>query len=349
MHIQARRVFRLSGTIALTLACAYALQLPLPFIAPLFALLLSATPGPPMGWKALLKLVLVVLLTLGVGLLLVPLLTNYPVSAILVVAIGLYFSFHLTVNKGQALVGAFLTIGFTLISVAGTASFALATTVVQSLVLGIILAILCQWVVYPWFPEEPAPVGAAAPRPVPEEQSNWIALRGMLIVLPVYLLALTNPAMYMAIIMKAVSLGQQSSLVTARSAGRELLGSTFLGGCFATLFWALLGLFPNLWMFSLWMLLLGIYFASKIYRLIATRFPASFWINVVMTLLILLGPAVEDSANGKDVYAAFFVRMGLFVAVTLYAWLAVYTLEYLRTRRISKPSQSLTATESTPC
>lgn len=349
MHIQARRVFRLSGTIALTLACAYALQLPLPFIAPLFALLLSATPGPPMGWKALLRLVLVVLLTLGIGLLLVPLLSYYPVSAILMVALGLYFSFHLTVNKGQALIGAFLTIGFTLISVAGTASFALATTVIQSLVLGIILAILCQWVVYPWFPEEPVPPGPAAAKPVPGEQSNWIALRGMLIVLPVYLLALTNPAMYMAIIMKSVSLGQQSSLVTARSAGRELLGSTFLGGFFAILFWALLGLSPNLWMFFLWMLLLGVYFAGKIYRLIATRFPASFWINVVMTLLILLGPAVEDSDNGKDVYAAFFVRMGLFLAVTLYAWLAVYTLEYLRTHRFKQPSQSLTDTESTLC
>jgi hypothetical protein len=344
MQLQARRVFRLSGTIALTLACAYALQLPLPFIAPLFALLLTAKPGPPMGWKALLRLVLVVLLTLGIGLLLVPLLTYYPVSAILIVGLGLYFSFHLTVNKGQTLVGAFLTIGFTLISVAGTASFAFATTVIQSLVLGIILAILCQWVVYPWFPEEPAPAEAAATRPVPGEQSSWIALRGMLIVLPVYLLALTNPAMYMAIIMKSVSLGQQSSLVTARSAGRELLGSTFLGGCFAILFWMLLGLSPNLWMFFLWMLLLGIYFAGKIYRLIATRYPASFWTNVVMTLLILLGPAVEDSANGKDVYAAFFVRMGLFVAVTLYAWLAVYLLELLRLRRLK-----LAATESTLC
>ena len=54
-----------------------------------------------------------------------------------------------------------------------------------------------------------------------------------------------------------------------------------------------------------------------------------------MTMLILLGPAVEDSANGKDVYAAFFVRMCLFVAVTLYAWLAVYLLEYLRAHRLS--------------
>jgi hypothetical protein len=97
------------------------------------------------------------------------------------------------------------------------------------------------------------------------------------------------------------------------------------------------------------MLLLGVYFSAKIYRLAATRFPPSFWLNVAITLLILLGPAVEDSDNGKDVYTAFLVRMGLFVAVTLYAWLAVYLLEHLRARHLTRPSQSLTDTESTPC
>ena len=50
-------------------------------------------------------------------------------------------------------------------------------------------------------------------------------------------------------------------------------------------------------------------------------------------MLILVGPAVGDSANGKDVYAAFFVRMGLFIGVTIYAWLALVFLEWLRTRK----------------
>jgi len=85
------------------------------------------------------------------------------------------------------------------------------------------------------------------------------------------------------------------------------------------------------------MLLFGIYFSSKIYQLISSRYPASFWLNVVMTLLIVLGPAVEDSAGGKDVYAAFWGRMGLYVAVTLYAWAAVYLLEHLKARQKQPP------------
>lgn len=348
MHIQARRVFRLSSTMALALFFAYASQLPLPFLAPLFALLLTVTPAPPMGWKKLFGLLLVTLLTLGVGLFLIPMLAQYPLSGLCLVAVGLYFSTYVTVNMGKALVGTFLTVGFTLISAAGLLSFSLATMVIQSLVLGIALAVVCHMLVYPWFPEDPAAgPSPAAPATTPE-QSNWIALRSTLIVLPAYLLALTNPSMYLAIIMKAVSLGQQSSFVNARNAGRELLGSTFLGGCFAALFWVMLGLLTNLWMFFWLMLLFGVYFSSKIYQLSPSRYSTSFWLNVAMTMLILLGPAVEDSANGKDVYAAFFVRMGLFVAVTLYAWFALYLLEYLRTGHLNRPSSTREGTDPPP-
>lgn len=349
MHIQARRIFRLGTTVALALAAAYALQLPLPFMAPLFAFMLTAPPKPPMGLKGLFSLVRVVLLSLGVGLMLIPLLQTYPVSAVLLVTLGLYLSSYMTVHMGKALLGTFLTMGFTLISAAGMVDFALATTLIQSLVIGITVAIVCQWLVYPWFPEDSAP-GAQPPAPgASVENSNWIALRGTLIVLPVYLLALTDPLAYLAIIMKTVSLGQQSSMVNARNAGRELLGSTFLAGCFAIVFWMMLGVLTNLWMFFLLMLLFGVYFASKIYQLIKSRYSASYWLNVGMTMLILLGPAVEDSDSGKDVYTAFLVRMGLFLAVTLYAWLAVYGLDYLRNRRINRVSLRLKDTGSTTC
>ena len=100
MHIQARRIFRLSATVALALAAAYALKLPLPFLAPLFALMLTAPPKPPAGLKGLFGLVVVVVLALGVGLILTPLLLKYPFVAILLVVLGLYLSFYVTVHMG---------------------------------------------------------------------------------------------------------------------------------------------------------------------------------------------------------------------------------------------------------
>jgi MFS family permease len=317
---------------ALSLAIAYGMALPLPFIAPVLALFLSVTPAPPMGVKGLFRLVLVMFLTLGIGLLLIPALIYYPVAGIILVGVGLYFSSYLSLSLGKGLMGTLLTLGFTIIPAAGVYDFGLAVAVIQALVIGMALAVVCLWVVYPLFPEEP---GTLPPKPVHESptNANWRALRIALIVLPPFIFALTNPSMYLKLIMKSVLLGQQGSVVNARDAGRELLGSTFMAGIFAILFWFLLKLSPTLWMFFLWTLFFGVYFVAKLFGLIRSRYPASYWSNVAVTMLILLGSAVQDSVEGDDVYSAFATRMSLFVAVTFYAWGAVFALERWRQRR----------------
>jgi hypothetical protein len=338
LPLQARRIFRLAFVVAVSLLIAYSISSPLPFIAPIFALMLALKPAPPLALKKLVGLLLVLILTLGIGLLLIPLLQHYKFTAILVVALGIYASFYLTINKGQALVGLFLTVGFTLISIAGTVNFALATTLIHALAAGITIAVISQWLVYPFFPEDS--ISDTPPPEADATECNWIALRGTLVTLPIYLLVLINPAVYMPIMMKGVALAQQSSEMDTRAAGEELLGSTFLGGCLAILFWMLLGTFVHLWMYFLFMLLFMIYFSSKIYQLLPGKYPASYWVNVAVTMLILLGLSVNDANTGKDVYQAFFIRLSLFVVVTLYAVAAVHIIEYLRNRYFHGRSDS---------
>jgi hypothetical protein len=338
MPVKARRVFRVALVVALSLALAYGMAVPLPFIAPILAFSLSAAPAPPMGLKGLLGLILVMCLTLGIGLLLIPLLTYYPVSGVLLVGVGLYFATYLSVSQGKGMVGTLLTVGLTMIPAAGVYDFAAALSVIEGLVSGMALAVLCLWVVYPLFPEESGAV--ARPEHESPEHANWIALRVALVVLPPFLIALTNPSAYLKVIMKSVLLGQQSSVVDTRNAGRELLGSTFLAGGFAILFWFALKISPDLWMFFLWTLLFCAYFAAKLFGLLSSRYSPSFWQNVFVTMLILLGSAVQDSASGDDVYTAFAVRMGLFIVVTVYAWAAVYTLDTWRNRRVNRGGQS---------
>ena len=328
-----RRALRFALASALSLAAAYALAFPFPFLAPLFVVLLAAMPGPPPGPKALLALVLVVIVSLTVGVLLIPLLRYYPMTAILVVAAGLYLSMYLTLIRGQRLLGTFLTIGFTLISVAGSLAYALATTMIIALVLGIVTAVVSQWLVYPLFPDPPTTPLPDAEASRTEATSNWLALRAALIVLPAYLLALTNPQQYLMTIMKSVSLGQQASVVEARHAGRELLGSTFAGGALAVLFWWVLSMRPDLWMYFLWMLAASLFVGCKLFGVLRTRLAPSFWTNAIVTMVILLGPAMEDSASGRDAAAAFAIRFSTFIGVTLYAWLAIAALEGWRERR----------------
>ncbi len=331
MDIGARRVFRLSLTVALSLAGGYALAMDVPFFAPLFAVMLGAAPKPPMGLKGLFGLAVFLSLTLGIGLLVAPLLAHYPASGLSLVAAGLFFSNYLALNLGKGPVGTLLAAGFTLISSAGVASFELAKSLIEGMIMGAGLAMLCQWVVYPLFPEDQLP--AAAPPPSPPSRSGWLALRATLIVYPAFLLGLANPGAYLPIVLKALTLGQQDSVTDARHAGRELLGSTLMGGVMAMVFWYALSAAPNLWMFSIWMLLFGIMISARLYGVFPSRYPPSFWLNVLVTMIILLGPAVADSATGKDVYTAFAVRMGLFIMVTVYAAAAVILLEALRERR----------------
>lgn len=341
LPIQARRIFRLALTMSLTLAVAYGLAFDLPYIAVIFALMFTVKPAPPMGYKSLFGLVIVLAITTGSGLLLIPILNSYPVTALMLIALGLFFANYLTVEKGKVAVGSLLTMGLTLISAAGYGSFAMGRTVVVSLLLSAVLAVLCQRFAYLLFPELPQPkVKKAKPAYVSATDSNWIAIRATLIVFPAYLIALINPVVYLPVIMKSVSLGQQVSLTDARHAGKELLGSTFLAGVFSVFFWYALKLHPNLWMFSLWMLAFGIYFACKLYGFLPSRYSGAFWSNVVITMLIMVGPAVQDTASGKDVYKAFAVRISLFIAVTLYAWATLRLFEWLRdlTR---KPEYSL--------
>jgi hypothetical protein len=331
MPIAARRVFRLSLTLALALAVAYGTAQPLPFIAPLFAFMLGAVPKPPMGPKGLLGLLLVLCLMLGSGLLVLPAIIHYPLTGLLLVLTGLFFANYATLNLRKGPVGALLTVGLTLITAMGTLGYGIALLLIQALCINIAVAVLCQWIVYPLFPEQgPPPPAPPAPEPL---QSSWLALRATLIVFPGYLLLLTNPSAYAPIIMKSVALGQQATETDARVAGRELLGSTALAGVLAILMWFGLKLAPNLWMFFLWTLLFSIFLIAKLYGVLPSRYTPTFWQNVLITVFILIGPAVGDTESGKDPYRASAVRLGLFFGVTVYAWFMLVFLEWLRARQ----------------
>jgi hypothetical protein len=334
MHIGARRVFRVSITTSLSLAAGYAMALDMPFLAPLFGFMLTIAPRPPMGPKALLGLLLVLAIMLSSGLILTPILHHYAATGLLLVLMSLFLANYITLNLGKAAVGGLLTMGVTLIAMMGQISFTTAVTVTQGLMIAIAISVLCQWIVYPLLPEDDvSPPAAKKPQSL---QSSWLAARATMTVFPVFLLGLTDPSFYAATIMKSVALGQQTSETDARHAGWELLGSTFMAGLLAILFWFCLKLTPNLWMFTLWTLAFTTWMAAKLYGIFPSRFSPSFWKNVAVTTMILVGPAVADSANGKDPYKAFAVRMALFICVTLYAWLALVFLEWLRERKLKK-------------
>lgn len=342
-----QRALRVGVGTAFCVAISFGLDLPIPMIAPVLGVLLLTSMNRPLSFKSGLGLMLMALLATAIGLLLSPLLRYYPLSGVLLIGLCLYFAFRHGLRGGNNLLSTFLIIGLTMISAAGTVDFALAALVIEALGKGLLVAVLVLGGCHLLFPEpSAAPAPPAAPV-LPELQASRMALRASLVVMPAFLLALTDPLGYMPIILKSVSLGRQTCVTAAHGAARELLGSTLLGGALAILFWCALSLFVSLWMFFLWMLLFGLAAARKLYRLSPTRHPPSFWLNTLVTLIILLGQSVQDSAAGKDVYTAFAVRMGLFIGVTLYACLMLRLLES-RTRGQPGPGLGHEASTAVP-
>lgn len=328
-----RRLLRLATGTTLALAASFGLALPVPFIAPMLTLFLLAMRNQALPPVAALALPALITLTTSASLLLIPLLQHAALAGVLLVGLCLSACFAFQLRGGNALLSTFLVIGLTMITAAGTTSFSLSMTVIEALAKGLLLATLTTLLSHWLFPEPAGLSEPPPPAPTPEAEHGWIALRATLVVMPAYLLALIDPSRFMPLIMQAVNLGQQTCASDARQAGWELLGSTLLAGLLAIMFWSLLSIFPHLWMFALWMLLFILLVGRKLYALSRTRLSPKFWLNSLSTLILLLGQSVQDSANGKDVYGAFAIRMGLFIAVALYATLMVQLFDNQRRKR----------------
>ena len=248
-------------------------------------------------------------------------------------AIILYAVFYKGLRTGNP-VTMVLVMAFALIPVAGVADQAVVGWLSVTIAVGVLTGGLVKSLSYALFPDTPSPVRKQpAARSVSHEAAAWIALRATAIVMPVFVLALTNPSLYLAAIMKTVTLGQQAGETTARSAGKELVGSTLMGALVGACVWLGLSLLPNLWMLALWLMAAALWCGSAMFGARRSGFRPSFWSNALITALILLGPAIEDSANGKSVLQASAVRTSLFVAVAAYAWATVWALERWRESR----------------
>jgi hypothetical protein len=328
-----KAVLRLAIGLGLAVLIAYGLALPAPFVVCVLTVLLLCKPGPPVPFVKGVVLGFVVAALLVAGVLLVPILEHYAVTGLVVTGALLYSVFFAGVRSASPLT-VILVIAITVIPVAGVADQALATALSVVFGVGLGTGAVVSGVSHAFFPDAPAPASiAVAPATISPETASRAALQATLVVMPVFVLALTNPALYLAAIMKTVMLGQQASSTDARSAGRELVGSTLMGAWMAILVWCGLSLRPNLWMLMLWMVAAALWAGAKLFGVRRTAFSPSFWSNALVTMLILLGPAIEDASVGKDVYRASATRVALFIAVALYACATVWVLERWRASR----------------
>ncbi|HEY6135869.1 MAG TPA: DUF2955 domain-containing protein [Rubrivivax sp.] len=331
MHPADKAALRLTLGMGLAVLIAYGLALTAPFVACMMTVVFLAKPGPPLPPAKGVVVSLVIWGLLSAGVLMVPLLEHYAVSGVALTAVLLFAIYFMSLRSANPL-AIILVVAFAAIPVAGVADQGFALGLSGAMAVGLWIGIFVSAVSHAFFPDAPAAgAAAAAPATVSAEAARRTALQATVVVMPVFVIALTNPALYIAAILKAGALGQQAGATNAGSAGRELVGSTLMAAAMALAVWLGLSLWPTLWMLILWVMTATLWCAARMFRVKASASPPSFWVNALMTMFILLGPAIEDGAVGKDVVAASVTRVCLFIAAALYAWATVWVLERWRT------------------
>ena len=328
-----KAVLRLMIGEGLATLIAYGLALPVPFLVCVLTVLMLWQAGPPIPFLKGAVMAIVVAAILVAGVLMVPLLRHYAVTGVMLTAVILYAVF-LRGARNVSPMTTIMAIAVTIIPAVGVAEQALVTLFSVAFAAGISVGVLVGGVSHVFFPDPPdTPNVAAARVTASPEDARWQGLQATVVVMPAFVLTLTNPAFYVAIMMKTVMLGQQAGSTHARLAGYELVGSTLMGAWMALLVWAGLSMRPNLWMLVLWIVAAALWAGAKLFGVTRSSFTPSFWRNALVTMLILLGPAIEDAAVGNDVYKASAVRVTLFIVLSLYAWATVWVLERWRASR----------------
>lgn len=336
MDIASVRILRLALGTAVSLWFSQAVNWPMSFIAPVITMFVLALPFPAPKLKAGIGLVAVLTISLFAGLLLLPPLINQPMVGVLLLIIALYWSFYFTAKGGSAVLGTFATVGIAVSTAIGTVNLDAVLAIAYGVSFGAAVGVLFVWVAHALLPDSMAPKAtepaAAKPPPAPPPDlsaARWSAFRSLMIVLPVALFFLFSSAStaYMPVMIKAAAMGQQATNDGARKAGNSLMMSTVIGGAGALIGWQILSITPTLTIYTLVIALAGLLMGPKIFQGRGMHPQAATWSYAFLTMIVILAPAVMDSAAGGSAGIKFWDRLLMFAGTTVYAVGTVYIFD----------------------
>lgn len=120
-EIATRRILRMALGTALSLCFSQVIAWPMSFMAPVFTMFLLALPVPVLSLQGGVKFLVALMLPLiAASLVLLPFLEYLRPVAVLLVALALYYSFYYTTRGGSPVLGAFITMGLTLVVTIGS-------------------------------------------------------------------------------------------------------------------------------------------------------------------------------------------------------------------------------------
>ena len=329
--VASRRILRLALGTALCMGFSQLVNWPLSFVAAVFTMFLLAVPLPAPTLKSGMKFVLAMILPAYAGMLLLPFLEHARWAGILLVTMALFGSFHFSARGGSPIMGMFMTIAVTIVVTVGSVSAELVLAVVNGLAIGAGVGIFFVAIAHALLPDPPLPsAGKAKPPPVPpapaRAEARRNALRSLVVVLPLVIVFLftSSSIYYVPVMIKVASMGQQANAQASRAMGREQLESTVWGGMGAVIAYHVMSLWPSLLMFCLLIALACLVYGRRIFQGPAMHPRAGMWSYALLTLMIVLTPAVINMQDGTGAAAAFYTRLMLFVLIAVVAHIATF-------------------------
>lgn len=330
-EIASRRILRLALGTSLCMGFSQIISWPISFIAAVFTMLLLATPLPAPTFKSGLKFVLALVIPAYLGMLLIPLLLYARWAGVLMVILTLFGSFYYSARGGSPVMGVFMTVGITLVVTIGSVSADVMLMVVNGVTMGAICGITFVAIAHGLLPDLPPPVSTKPiKKPTPPPKPSKLlarknALRSLVVVLPMVLIFLfiSTSTSYLVVMIKVASMGQQANSQVTRAMGRQQIESTLLGGIGAILAFWVITIYPSLLMFCLLIALACLVYGTRIFQGPGMHPKAGVWSYALLTMIIVLTPAVINTQETGDAGAAFYSRLGLFIIIALYGTISV--------------------------
>jgi hypothetical protein len=330
MDIASRRILRLALGTSLALAVSQVTGGPLAFATAIFALVFLSLPLPRPSIKFAVGFVLILAASVFGGALIVPFLEHMRWVGILLFVVALYASFYYTAKGGSAALGTLATVGLTMAAAVGSVSAEALLGISMALTFYAAQAMVFVWLAHALLPDpppDPAVVAKRPPKPPPPDPktARLHALRSMLIVLPIalFLLFSSSSTSYLIVMIKVATMGQQANVESSRTLARSLLESTVIGGAGAIVAFQVLSIYPSLTIYYLLVALACLLAGPRIFQGSGMHPKGSTWSYAILTMIIVLAPAVMDGAGADGASSAFYTRLFLFVVIAVYGSVAV--------------------------
>ena len=337
------RVLRLAFGTALSLWISQAVGWSISYIAPVITMFLLAMPVARPKAKFFVVVVLAVLVSVYGSFLFLPLLLHQKAVGFLLLGLALFHAFYFSAKGGAAVVSTLITIGLALTVAVGSVSVDALLAVAGGLTTGAIVGAFVAFLSHVVVPDPPfenqGEVKQQAPAAIPLAVARRNAMRALSIVLPIILWFLVSvaSASNMAVMIKVAAMGQEAANQKARDAAKSLIMSTLIGGIGAVIAWNVLRIWPSLTLYTLLIALAGLVFGPRIFvgRGLQRNGPTLSY--ALLTMIVVLAPAVLDGDFGSSADARFYDRLLMFVWATLYGVGAIYLFEVFWPQRNPAP------------